>query len=97
MRLSALKDIPYPDILHLYDVFINGYGELSQVIGYFSVDEDQVGINSLGQAKVWLSNRFESSKINGVKVTESKMVNDMLNLLQSKTNNATNRQYPNIA
>jgi len=97
LRLSALKDIPYPDIFHLYDVFINGYGELSKVIGYFSVDEDQVGINSFGQAKVWLSNRFESNKINGIKVTETKMVNDMLNLLQSKTNSATNGKYPNIA
>jgi hypothetical protein len=36
--LSALKDIPYLDILHLYDVVLHGYGELTQVAGYFSVD-----------------------------------------------------------
>lgn len=67
------------------------------MVGYFSVDEEQVGINEMGQAKVWLSNRFESNKISGIRVTESKMVTDLLNLLQSKTNNVTKGNYPSIA
>ena len=74
LRLSNIQDIPYPDIIHLYDHCIHGFEQLSSVVGYFSVDEDQIGINEKGQVKVWLNNQFESNRVKGVGVTESKMV-----------------------
>jgi hypothetical protein len=67
--LSDLKDIPYPDIFHLYDVCLNGYKLLTQTVGFFSIDEGQIGINQAGRAKVWLSTHFDSNKIIGGKVT----------------------------
>jgi hypothetical protein len=96
LRLCNLKDIPYPDIFHLYDVCLHGFQQLSKIVGYFSIDEDQIGINERGQAKVWLSNRFESNKINGVNVTESKMVGDMLNMLYQVADNESCGKYHNI-
>lgn len=96
LRLSNLKDIPYPDIFHLYDACIHGYQQLSKVVGYFAIDEDQIGINERGQAKVWLSNRFESNKISGVNVSESKMVGDMLNMLYQVADNDSCGKYHNI-
>ena len=45
LRLSNVKDIPFPDTLHLYDASINGYRQLQGVTGPFRIDEDQIGIN----------------------------------------------------
>lgn len=61
------------------------------------MDEDQVGINEKGNVKVWLNNHYESSKINGMRVNESKMVNDLLQMLNENTNHETRGNYPNIA
>jgi hypothetical protein len=33
------------------------------VVGFFRVDEDQIGVNDLGHVKVWLSPAFESSRV----------------------------------
>jgi hypothetical protein len=65
LRLSNINDIPYPDALHLYDAVLHGYAQLSEVVGCFHVDEEQVGVNELGQVKVWLNTAFELSKITG--------------------------------
>ena len=44
-RLSNVDNIPYPDVLHLYDACLNGFPQLTNEVGYFSIDEDQIGIN----------------------------------------------------
>lgn len=38
LRLSNVQDIPYPDLLHLYDTCIHGFGQLAQAVGFFTVD-----------------------------------------------------------
>jgi len=58
VRLSNVRDIPYPDCLHLYDSVLNGYEQLSQLVGYFDVDEEEIGISDRGQVKVWLNPSF---------------------------------------
>ncbi len=45
LRMSNIQDIPYPDVLHLLDVCIRGYRQLSDKVGFFAVDEDQIGVN----------------------------------------------------
>ena len=45
LRLSNVKDIPFPDTLHLYDASINGYRQLKTAVGPFHMDEEQIGIN----------------------------------------------------
>jgi len=62
-RLSNVKDIPYPDVLHLYDSTINGFQQLTQVVPYFRIDEDQIGINENGKVKVWLNPDFSTSRV----------------------------------
>ena len=41
---------------------------MTEVVGYFGVDEIQIGINQAGQARAWLSGQFESNKISGSKI-----------------------------
>jgi hypothetical protein len=45
LRLSNIEDIPFPDVLHLLDHCLQGFKVLSGVVGFFHVDEDQVGVN----------------------------------------------------
>jgi hypothetical protein len=79
LRLSNVTDIPYPDVLHLYDVCINGFRQLSETVGFFSVDEDYIGVNEHGQARVWLNTAFEISTVFGIKdLTEAQMVEGIL-------------------
>lgn len=79
LRLSNVTDIPYPDVLHLYDVCINGFRQLSETVGFFSVDEDYIGVNEHGHVRVWLNTAFESSTVFGRKdLTEAQMVEGVL-------------------
>lgn len=72
LRMSNIQDIPYPDVLHLLDVCIRGYRQLANKVGFFGVDEDQIGVNEKGQARVWLNTYFEASQVVGNRnVTES--------------------------
>jgi hypothetical protein len=55
-------------------------------VGYFNVDEDQIGINERGQVKVWLNTAFESNEIVGNRnVTESEMLQDILGFIYQTT------------
>lgn len=86
MRLSNIEDIPYPDLLHLFDVCIKGFPQLAEVVGFFNVDEDQIGVNEKGQVKVWLNTAFESTDIQGNKnVTEADMVADIFEIFSQTT------------
>ena len=48
LRLSNIKDIPYPDSLHLIETCLKGFSLLYEKGGYFRVEEDLIGINSFG-------------------------------------------------
>lgn len=85
MRLSNVENIPYPDVFHLYDSCINGYSQLANAVGFFSIDEDQIGINEKGKVKVWLNNLYQESEVRGARVTEPVMVRELLNILQANT------------
>ena len=61
MRLSNVRDIPYPDLLHLYDSVFNGFEQLAQIVGFFMVDGEEIGISDRGQIKVWLNPAFEQN------------------------------------
>ena len=58
LRLSNVEDVPFPDVIHLLDVCISGFGQLSEIVGYFPVDEEMIGINEVGQVRVWLNPAF---------------------------------------
>jgi hypothetical protein len=77
-----LEDIPFPDVLHLLDACLRGFRELSSLVGFFRVDEDQVGVNERGQVKVWLSTSFENSQLVGMRtVPQPEMLQDILSLV----------------
>lgn len=44
------------------------------MVGFFNVDEEQIGINEKGQVKVWLSNIYQSNRVSGGRIKESQMV-----------------------
>jgi hypothetical protein len=79
IRLSNLQDLPFPDILHLYDVTLQGYSQLANVVGYFNIDEEQIGINEHQQARVWLNTAYNSNQILGNQnISESQMILQLL-------------------
>lgn len=53
LRLSNITDIPFPDILHVYDQALQGYDLLSKEFGFFEVGEEKICVNSAGVIKVW--------------------------------------------
>lgn len=61
LRLSNVKDIPYPDSLHLIETCLKGFALLYEKGGYFRVEEDLIGINTFGEAKVWINSELEVS------------------------------------
>lgn len=82
MRLSNLEDIPFPDVLHLLNACLRGFEELAGTVGYFRVDEEQIGISESGNVKVWLNTAFESMQVVGNHpVPEHEMLQDILGLV----------------
>jgi hypothetical protein len=57
-----LEHVPFPDILHLYFNALTGYKKLSEAVGHFKPQTEQIGFNNNGEAKVWLSSEFSSSR-----------------------------------
>lgn len=45
VRLNQFKDVPHPDILHVYSNAFAGFEELYRKVGYFHADEHMVGAN----------------------------------------------------
>ena len=62
LRLSNIKDIPYPDSLHLIETCLRGFALLYEKGGYFRVEENLIGINGFGEAKVWINADFSKSE-----------------------------------
>lgn len=97
MRLSDVEDIPYPDIFHLYRQCLNGYIQLTDNVSFFSIDEEQIGINDEGVVKVWLSNQYQHDRVLGTRIGESQMVRELLNILESKINQESRGRHQNLA
>lgn len=62
MRLSEFRDVTFPDCLHLYNACLHGFGELQARLGFFDVSDSLVGINQLGQVKVWANPDFSKER-----------------------------------
>jgi hypothetical protein len=60
IRLADIEHIPYPDFLHLYSQALRGFAELARHFGPFPVEEEYVGVNERGVAKVWANADFSS-------------------------------------
>lgn len=97
IRLSEIEDIPYPDVFHLYRQCLNGYTQLTENVGYFSIDEDQIGINEEGVVKVWCNSQYQNDSILGNRIGQSQMVRELLNILASKVNQESSGKDSNIA
>lgn len=93
-----MEDIPYPDLLHLFDVCIRGFPQLAEVVGFFNVDEDQIGVNEKGQVKVWLNTAFENTEIQGNRnVAEAEMIADIFEIFSKTTDHQSYPQHvPNL-
>lgn len=90
LRLSNVEDIPYPDVIHLYDACLNGFSQLTTVIGFFPVDEDFIGVNEQGQIRVWLNTAFESSSVLGNRsISEAEMVEGLLQIIHNATDQSS--------
>lgn len=97
VKLSDFEDIPYPDVFHLYKHCLDGYHQLTSHVGFFNIDEDQIGINEDGVVKVWLSSQYQNDRVFGSRVNEPQMVRELLSLLNAKTNHDSKGNVPNIA
>lgn len=93
IRLSDIEHIPFPDYLHLYNQTLRGFHQLAKEIGYFSVEEELIGINSKGIVKVWMNEQFEKSfAFGGSTLTEEMMVRSIIELIDK---NLLQVQQPN--
>ena len=84
LRVSEVEHVPYPDVFHLYGASLNGFRELSEVVGYFVIDEDMMGINERGEVKTWINTQFQSDRVGGVRTNEVSMVGQLLSILGGK-------------
>jgi hypothetical protein len=82
IRLSDIEHIPFPDYIHLYNQALRGFQKLYKAIGYFSVEEELIGVNGKGIVKVWMNEQFEKSfALAGSSLTEEAMVRSIVELI----------------
>lgn len=62
LKLEAVQHIPFPDVLHLYSNALSGYNKLVKIVGPFRPQEEQIGFNNNGEAKVWLSGDYSAAR-----------------------------------
>lgn len=60
IRLSDIKDIPYPDNLYMLMAAADAFDKIVEMIGYFDIQEDMIGVNSQGHIKVWINEDLSS-------------------------------------
>jgi hypothetical protein len=82
IRLCDLRNIPFPDALHLYDQALNGFYELARVVGCFPVESDYIGINERGVVKVWAGAKWPQVTIKGGAVSQEDMVRSVVECLE---------------
>ena len=86
LRLNEIKDIPFPDSLHLVNASFLGFKELFDKVGSFSVNDHLIGINSEAKVKVWVNSDFGKPNYEGgrlvVKLDDEKiMVGEIIQVL----------------
>lgn len=82
IRLCDLRNIPFPDVLHLYDQALNGFYELGRVVGCFPVESDYIGINERGVVKVWAGPKWSQVTVKGGVVSQEDMVRSLVECLE---------------
>ena len=55
LRLKQINDIPFPDLLCMYESVLKGFKSLYSKVGYFDIQEEMIFINRHGQIKVWMN------------------------------------------
>ena len=65
LRLNEIKDLPYPDTLHLLNACLRGFKELYLKVGSFTVSEHMIGINYDAKVKVWANSDFGKANHDG--------------------------------
>ena len=58
MKLSDIKDIPYPDNLYVLLSSLDGFDRIVQKTGYFEIEEYMICINKQGEVKVWINDNL---------------------------------------
>jgi hypothetical protein len=81
IRLCDLKNIPFPDALHLYDQTLGGFYELARNFGCFPVESDYIGINERGVVKVWAGAKWSQATVKGGVITQEDMVRGLVECL----------------
>lgn len=89
VRLSQIKDIPYPDMLHLLEAALRGFSVLYERIGYFRIEEEMVCVGYDSKVKVWVHPRLEKTAPNQHEIDyggqEEDMVEKILKISEANT------------
>lgn len=84
--LSNLNEIPYPDVLHIYDQAFKGYQAMIPYVGYFIVEEDMIGINSSDIAKVWINGKLSKNQVDSMRLkSEAEMIETIVDVIDRNT------------
>ena len=93
IKLSEIKDIPYPDNLYILYASLEGFHTVYHKTGFFEIQEHMVCINKQGKVKVWindnLSRQFPESIYRQTDGSEEDMVKRMIELIDYNTDDAS--------
>ena len=88
--MKKVKEIPYPDIIHLYSQAFQGFSQLYKQVGGFNVTEEMIGINNEVVGKVWLNSDFGTSlpdTFETVTIREIDMLYKLVDMIELNTDN----------
>jgi len=93
VRLSQIKEIPFPDVLHLYHQAFRAFAKLYDKVGYFEPTEGLIGVNQQGRVKIWLNEHLAKSYpetvFGEVERSEANMVRNVINIIHANTDAST--------
>jgi hypothetical protein len=93
LKLSEIKDIPWPDNLYILISALDGFSLIYNKIGYFVVQEYMICINNQGKAKVWINDDLSKNYPDPCDVddegSEQEMVRRTVELLDENTDAST--------
>jgi hypothetical protein len=96
LKLSEIKDIPWPDNLYILSASLEGFSQLYTKIGYFPIQEYMICINKQGKARVWVSDDLSKITPDEVEVIyqgdERDMVRRIVELLDLNTDISSQQQ-----
>jgi hypothetical protein len=58
IKLSDIKDIPYPDNLYILQASLEGFHTVYHKTGFFEIQEHMVCINRQGKVKIWINDNL---------------------------------------